>query len=261
MATHSCILVWKIPWTEETVGLSPWSQKDQRLGWEGDQGGVSLSGAPAKGLPHHCVTWDSYWRPHHSRQGCLCLRPTSASWQTHCSTSAWGLSLMVRVLDFELERFGLSILGDSSESWRGAEQWALQQLALGSQRPRFSICPGTWVLGAQGKGPGKHHVSGEQDHEVWLVSATETAIKNVETVGWSETPLTLESNGPVCQLCHSTIGSGTASELPSGRPPSERSTACPGPAKMNVKAQNRDFLSGPVAKTPHSQCREPGFNP
>ena len=116
MSTHSSILVWKIPWTEETVGLSPWSHKDQRLGWEGDQEGVSLSGALAKGLPHHCVTWDSYCRPHHSRQGCLCLRPTSASWQTHCSTSAWGLSLMVRVLDFELERFGLSISGDSRVS-------------------------------------------------------------------------------------------------------------------------------------------------
>ena len=60
MATPSSILVWKIPWTEEMVGLSPWSHKDQRLGWEGDQEGVSLSGALAKGQPHHCVTWDSY---------------------------------------------------------------------------------------------------------------------------------------------------------------------------------------------------------
>ena len=27
MATHSSILVWKIPWTEEPVGYSPWSCK------------------------------------------------------------------------------------------------------------------------------------------------------------------------------------------------------------------------------------------
>ena len=26
MATHSCILAWKIPWTE--VGYSPWGRKD-----------------------------------------------------------------------------------------------------------------------------------------------------------------------------------------------------------------------------------------
>ena len=28
MATHSCILAWKIPWTEEPVGYSPWDQKE-----------------------------------------------------------------------------------------------------------------------------------------------------------------------------------------------------------------------------------------
>ena len=27
------------------------------------------------------------------------------------------------------------------------------------------------------------------------------------------------------------------------------------------KTANQDFHSGPVAKTPHSQCRRPGFNP
>ena len=27
MATHSSILAWKIPWTEETVGYSPWGLK------------------------------------------------------------------------------------------------------------------------------------------------------------------------------------------------------------------------------------------
>ena len=29
---------------------------------------------------------------------------------------------------------------------------------------------------------------------------------------------------------------------------------------MQSKIQHRDFLDGPVAKTLHSQCREPGFN-
>ena len=27
MATHSSILAWKIPWTEEPVGYSPWDHK------------------------------------------------------------------------------------------------------------------------------------------------------------------------------------------------------------------------------------------
>ena len=29
MATHSSILAWKIPWTEEPVGYSPWIAKSQ----------------------------------------------------------------------------------------------------------------------------------------------------------------------------------------------------------------------------------------
>ena len=28
MATHSSILAWRTPWTEELVGKSPWGQKD-----------------------------------------------------------------------------------------------------------------------------------------------------------------------------------------------------------------------------------------
>ena len=28
MATHSSILDWRIPWTEEPVGYSPWSRKE-----------------------------------------------------------------------------------------------------------------------------------------------------------------------------------------------------------------------------------------
>ena len=28
MATHSGILTWKIPWTEEPVGYSPWGPKE-----------------------------------------------------------------------------------------------------------------------------------------------------------------------------------------------------------------------------------------
>ena len=28
MAAHSSILVWKIPWTEELVGYSPWGHKE-----------------------------------------------------------------------------------------------------------------------------------------------------------------------------------------------------------------------------------------
>jgi len=29
MATHSSILAWEIPWTEEPVGYSPWGHKSQ----------------------------------------------------------------------------------------------------------------------------------------------------------------------------------------------------------------------------------------
>ena len=28
MASHSCILAWNIPWTEELVGYSPWGPKE-----------------------------------------------------------------------------------------------------------------------------------------------------------------------------------------------------------------------------------------
>ena len=28
MATHSSILAWKVPWTEEPVGSSPWGHKE-----------------------------------------------------------------------------------------------------------------------------------------------------------------------------------------------------------------------------------------
>ena len=28
MAAHSSILAWEIPWTEESVGYSPWGQKE-----------------------------------------------------------------------------------------------------------------------------------------------------------------------------------------------------------------------------------------
>ena len=28
MATHSCILAWRIPWTEEHSGYSPWGHKE-----------------------------------------------------------------------------------------------------------------------------------------------------------------------------------------------------------------------------------------
>ena len=28
MATHSCSLAWKIPWTEEPVGYSPWDPNE-----------------------------------------------------------------------------------------------------------------------------------------------------------------------------------------------------------------------------------------
>ena len=29
LATHSSILAWKIPWTEELVGYSPWDRKNR----------------------------------------------------------------------------------------------------------------------------------------------------------------------------------------------------------------------------------------
>ena len=30
---------------------------------------------------------------------------------------------------------------------------------------------------------------------------------------------------------------------------------------IRLKKQDKDISGGPVAKTPHSQCRGPGFNP
>ena len=31
MATHSSILAWKIPWTEDPVGYSPWGHKESDM--------------------------------------------------------------------------------------------------------------------------------------------------------------------------------------------------------------------------------------
>ena len=31
MATHSSILVWRIPWTKDLVGYSPWGHKESDL--------------------------------------------------------------------------------------------------------------------------------------------------------------------------------------------------------------------------------------
>ena len=31
MATHSSIIAWKIPWTEEPVGYSPWGRKESDM--------------------------------------------------------------------------------------------------------------------------------------------------------------------------------------------------------------------------------------
>ena len=31
MATHSSTLAWKIPWTEELVGYSPWGRKESDM--------------------------------------------------------------------------------------------------------------------------------------------------------------------------------------------------------------------------------------
>ena len=31
MATHSCILAWKIPWMEEPGGYSPWESKESDM--------------------------------------------------------------------------------------------------------------------------------------------------------------------------------------------------------------------------------------
>ena len=31
MATHSSILAWEIPWTEELVGYSPWGRKESDM--------------------------------------------------------------------------------------------------------------------------------------------------------------------------------------------------------------------------------------
>ena len=31
MATHSSILAWRIPWTEEPGGLGPWSRKESDM--------------------------------------------------------------------------------------------------------------------------------------------------------------------------------------------------------------------------------------
>ena len=31
MATHSSILAWEIPWTEESAGYSPWGQKESDI--------------------------------------------------------------------------------------------------------------------------------------------------------------------------------------------------------------------------------------
>ena len=40
MATHSSILAWKIPWTEEPGGLNPWGHKG--LDWSTDHAHIPI---------------------------------------------------------------------------------------------------------------------------------------------------------------------------------------------------------------------------
>ena len=45
MATHSSILVWRIPWTEELVSYSPWGCKESDMTEQ-----LSISMSPTKGV-------------------------------------------------------------------------------------------------------------------------------------------------------------------------------------------------------------------
>ena len=48
MATHSSILVWKIPWTESLVGYSPWGHK------ESDMTEVTYHGKSSRSIVRKC---------------------------------------------------------------------------------------------------------------------------------------------------------------------------------------------------------------
>jgi len=49
MATHSSILAWRVPWTEESGGLQ--SMGSQRVGHD-----LATKPPPPYDFPHHCVS-------------------------------------------------------------------------------------------------------------------------------------------------------------------------------------------------------------
>ena len=80
MATHSSILAWRIPWTEETGGLqSMWSQESDTTKW------LSLSlilGAELPRLPA-CISYKIYIN---NSVSCLSLYPSLNSF---CTETQW----------------------------------------------------------------------------------------------------------------------------------------------------------------------------
>ena len=57
MATHSNILAWRIPWTEEPGGLQ--SMGSQRLSWSCHSCGLKSPGT--KSISFFSVTFERYW--------------------------------------------------------------------------------------------------------------------------------------------------------------------------------------------------------
>ena len=62
MATHSSILVWEIPWTEELAGYSPWGCKRVRQGLV-TKTTIILSSGISQPLPSQYCFW-LFWIPY-----------------------------------------------------------------------------------------------------------------------------------------------------------------------------------------------------
>ena len=79
MATNSIILTWRIPWTEEPAGYSPWGHKKldttKHIHTIKDQGRQAISGY---GIKHHKPSYE-WWNEYSMLRGQL--KNWIAGWQ------------------------------------------------------------------------------------------------------------------------------------------------------------------------------------
>ena len=86
MATHSSILAWRIPWTEEPGGYSPWGQKESDMTEQPSTHTPLLLSQTLTCSPFQLFRWQEVISMgNRNNRGMPCLRPEVK----HCIKSSW----------------------------------------------------------------------------------------------------------------------------------------------------------------------------